>query len=50
MDALDTGVRGGPDLDSMTLEAYGLEIPEALAARFEERTTGLEPATLSLGS
>jgi excisionase family DNA binding protein len=26
---LDTGVRGGPDPDSITLEAYGIEIPEA---------------------
>lgn len=29
VDALDTGVRGGPDPDSITLEAYGREIPEA---------------------
>jgi diketogulonate reductase-like aldo/keto reductase len=29
IDALDTGVRGGPDPDSLTLEAYGIEIPEA---------------------
>jgi diketogulonate reductase-like aldo/keto reductase len=29
IDALDTGVRGGPDLDSITLEDYGREIPEA---------------------
>jgi diketogulonate reductase-like aldo/keto reductase len=29
IDALDTGVRGGPDPDSITLEAYGIEIPEA---------------------
>jgi diketogulonate reductase-like aldo/keto reductase len=28
IDALDTGVRGGPDPDSITLEAYGVEIPE----------------------
>ncbi len=28
IDALDTGVRGGPDPDSITLEAYGREIPE----------------------
>jgi diketogulonate reductase-like aldo/keto reductase len=27
--ALGTGVRGGPDPDSITLEAYGREIPEA---------------------
>jgi diketogulonate reductase-like aldo/keto reductase len=27
IDALDTGVRGGPDPDSITLEAYGIEIP-----------------------
>jgi diketogulonate reductase-like aldo/keto reductase len=27
--ALDTGVRGGPDPDSITLEAFGREIPEA---------------------
>ena len=29
IDALDTGVRGGPDPDSITLEAYGRAIPEA---------------------
>jgi len=29
IDALDTAVRGGPDPDSITLEAYGIEIPEA---------------------
>ena len=29
IDALDTGVRGGPDPDSITLESYGIEIPEA---------------------
>ena len=29
IDALDTGVRGGPDPDSITLEKYGKEIPEA---------------------
>jgi diketogulonate reductase-like aldo/keto reductase len=29
IDALDTGMRGGPDPDSITLEAYGIEIPEA---------------------
>ena len=29
IDALDTGVRGGPDPDSVTLEAYGRVIPEA---------------------
>jgi diketogulonate reductase-like aldo/keto reductase len=29
IDALDTGVRGGPDPESITLEAYGMEIPEA---------------------
>src|ERR687898_1872938 len=29
IDALDTGVRGGPDHDSITLETYGMEIPEA---------------------
>ena len=29
IDALDTGVRGGPEPDSITLEAYGVEIPEA---------------------
>ena len=28
IDTLDTGVRGGPDPDSFTLEAYGREIPE----------------------
>ena len=29
IDALDTGVRGGPDPASITLEAFGREIPEA---------------------
>jgi len=29
IEALDTGVRGGPDPDCITLEAYGMEIPEA---------------------
>jgi len=29
IDALDTGVRGGPDPDSITLETYRREIPEA---------------------
>jgi diketogulonate reductase-like aldo/keto reductase len=29
IDALDTRVRGGPEPDSITLEAYGMEIPEA---------------------
>ena len=29
IDALDTGVRGGPDPDSITLETYGKAIPEA---------------------
>jgi diketogulonate reductase-like aldo/keto reductase len=29
IDALETGVRGGPDPDSVTLEAYGLNIPAA---------------------
>jgi diketogulonate reductase-like aldo/keto reductase len=29
IDALDTGLRGGPDPDSITLETYGREIPEA---------------------
>jgi diketogulonate reductase-like aldo/keto reductase len=29
IDALDTGVRGGPEPDSITLEAYGKVIPEA---------------------
>lgn len=29
IDALDIGVRGGPDPDSITLETYGREIPEA---------------------
>jgi diketogulonate reductase-like aldo/keto reductase len=29
IDALDTGVRGGPDPDSITLENYGKPIPEA---------------------
>lgn len=29
IDALDTGVRGGPDPDTITLDTYGREIPEA---------------------
>lgn len=29
INALDTGVRGGPDPDSITLDAFGREIPEA---------------------
>ena len=29
IDALDTGVRGGPEPDSITLENYGIVIPEA---------------------
>lgn len=29
IDALDTGVRGGPEPDAITLENYGKEIPEA---------------------
>lgn len=29
IDALDTGMRGGPEPDSITLEAYGRVIPEA---------------------
>jgi diketogulonate reductase-like aldo/keto reductase len=29
IDALDTGMRGGPDPDSITLESFGREIPEA---------------------
>jgi len=28
IDALDTGMRGGPDPDSITLESFGREIPE----------------------
>jgi len=29
IDALDTGVRGGPDPESITLEQHGFAIPEA---------------------
>jgi diketogulonate reductase-like aldo/keto reductase len=29
IDALETGVRGGPEPESVTLEAYGRPIPEA---------------------
>jgi len=29
IDALDTGVRGGPDPESITLEQHGFPIPEA---------------------
>jgi diketogulonate reductase-like aldo/keto reductase len=29
IDGLDTGRRGGPEPDAITLEAFGREIPEA---------------------
>lgn len=29
IDALDTGLRGGPAPETVTLEAFGREIPEA---------------------
>ena len=29
VDALDAGVRGGPEPESITIDAYGREIPEA---------------------
>ena len=29
IDELDTGIRGGPEPDTITLEAYGRAIPEA---------------------
>jgi diketogulonate reductase-like aldo/keto reductase len=29
LDGLDTGVRGGPDPESVTREKYGMVIPEA---------------------
>ena len=29
IDALDTGRRGGPEPDAVTLDAFGREIPEA---------------------
>jgi len=29
IDALDTGVRGGPEPDSITLDNFGMPIPEA---------------------
>ena len=29
IDALDTGVRGGPEPEQITRESFGLEIPEA---------------------
>ena len=29
VDALDTGRRGGPEPDAITLESFGVEIPEA---------------------
>ncbi|MCB0869190.1 MAG: aldo/keto reductase, partial [Solirubrobacterales bacterium] len=29
IDALDSGVRGGPEPESITLESFGMEIPEA---------------------
>jgi diketogulonate reductase-like aldo/keto reductase len=29
IDALDTGVRGGPEPEVVTLEKFGLDIPEA---------------------
>ena len=33
IDSLDTGLRGGPEPDAITLEAFGREIPEAAQAR-----------------
>jgi diketogulonate reductase-like aldo/keto reductase len=29
IDALDTGMRGGPDPESITLDTFGMPIPEA---------------------
>ena len=29
IDALDTGVRGGPEPEAITRENYGIDIPEA---------------------
>jgi diketogulonate reductase-like aldo/keto reductase len=29
IDALDTGVRGGPEPEAITLETFGRDIPEA---------------------
>lgn len=29
IDARDTGIRGGPEPDAITLEAYGMPIPAA---------------------
>ena len=29
IDSLDTGIRGGPEPDTITLEAFGRDIPEA---------------------
>jgi 2,5-diketo-D-gluconate reductase A len=29
LDSLDTGVRGGPEPEDVTCEAFGREIPEA---------------------
>lgn len=29
IDALDTGVRGGPDPEDITVERFGIDIPEA---------------------
>jgi len=29
IDGLDTGKRGGPEPDAITLDSFGLEIPEA---------------------
>jgi diketogulonate reductase-like aldo/keto reductase len=29
IDALDTGKRGGPEPDAITLESFGMPIPEA---------------------
>jgi hypothetical protein len=50
IDALDTGRRGGPGPDSITLESHGREIPEARAAhgvqdnRFGRLSRGAAPA------
>jgi hypothetical protein len=29
IDALDTGIRGGPEPEAITLEAFGCDLPEA---------------------
>ena len=43
IDGLDTGRRGGPEPDAITLEAFGREIPENLASEKLGRLLQAQP-------